>query len=96
MEKEKLILNVEQALYVLKLNEFGVHTYIQGNVLLLGCNWSFETLYDSLENATCLEVAGINAKQRNHGLALTKGSDIYFLETDATRLKYIESKINTQ
>lgn len=68
-----------------------IHTFINSSVTLIGADWSREDVIEKLKAADKIEIAGYQARNMNHGLAVYNDSamyqsDILFVETDKDKL----------
>ncbi len=97
MSEDKIILTKKQAKEILDLKDGFVHTFKNPHMIgLIGADHSKESIYESIENAETLELAGEQAQAMNHGLGITpKGakhhSDVLFVATDMRKVASLVS-----
>lgn len=91
----KIFLSKEQAKKLIKGKS--IHTFRTGTGLLLGADWSRESLLDAIENSSenALEIGGEQCKAMGHGLVIwTSQKDPLFVEVDKSELDKLEKKLS--
>lgn len=58
-----------------------IHTFRQGGFALIGADWPREALIAAMESARVADVTGEQAQAMGHGLAITEGGSLLFIES---------------
>lgn len=90
MKKRKL-LTVEQAIALLPAGD-EIHTFLDGGRILVGADWSRESVESLIRNAESCEIGGPGCMNMGHGLVvLRKGGkkhgDYVFVKHDEKAIK---------
>lgn len=80
-EKERIFINYDQALALLPDGET-IHTVLNPIAsVLIGADWSRESVLELLRTSPQIEMTGEMAQKINHGIAAVRGNDYVFIET---------------
>jgi hypothetical protein len=95
MSEDKIFLTKEQALKLIGDRD-QVHTFRSMSMALIGCDWSRESILETIENAgeKDIEIGGEMCKKMGHGLVIwTSESDPLFIEVDKIEIEELEKQL---
>lgn len=93
MNEERMFLDIEQAIFLMKLQEDGerVHTIMVGGPMILGADWDVEQVRNAVESGGTLELGGPGAMSLGHGIMLVrKGMPLVGIEHDKEAVAALE------
>ena len=94
MSEEKVILlSKEEALYIARIRDNKIHSFLSNSIALVGADHSLEDFLKELDEAKEIEVGGEHCRAMGHALVLWERDTPYFFEHDEDKLvKLLETK----
>ena len=92
--KERIFLTKEQAMECLIIEDGEVHNFIPSSFGLVGANYTLESVEELFDESDSIEIGGEYCRKMNHGIAVVKGKNIYFFESDNEKLEKYERREN--
>lgn len=92
MDEERIFLNKEQAIDCLVINEGQVHNFIPAPFGIIGADWGIKDVEKCFDEADSIEIGGSQCRAMKHGIAVVKGENAYFFESNEEKLKKYEKE----
>lgn len=87
MNKDTILLTVDDAKKLAKIDEYNNYHVINiVNIGFIGSNISEATFDEILQDAERIEIAGENAMQLGHGIALINNNECVFVKHDPDKM----------